>query len=123
MEDSANALDAGMISGGVGRAGRYRKLRRDIAAKHRRPDVIEAAFEISPDFAADIGPALAEGEILAEIGPALRIDHALEQREPVRAARQRIGGMLAEELQRCVSGMLAHPLQHVRRIIRKPVPA
>jgi len=64
-----------------------------------RTDMVEAAPEISPDFAADIGPALAEGEILAEISPGLRIDHALEQCKPVGTSSERIEGVLAEELQ------------------------
>ncbi len=64
-----------------------------------RPDMIEAALKISPDFAADIGPAFAEGKILAQISPALRIDHAFEQCKPVGTSSQRIEGMFAEELQ------------------------
>ena len=67
--------------------------------KHRRTDVIEAAIKISPDFAADIRPALAERKILAEIGPGLRIDHAFEQRKAVGASGEGIGGMFAEKLQ------------------------
>ena len=81
--------------------------------EHRRADMIEAALEIGPDLAADIGPAFAEGKILAEIGSGLRIDHAFEQRKPVRASRQRIERMLAKELQRRIGGMRAHLLEHV----------
>src|ERR1700704_1889763 len=79
------ALNVGMISRGVCCSCRYGrgKLRRDIAVEDGRADMVEAALKISPDFAADIGPALAEGEILAEIGPGLRIDHAVEQCKPV----------------------------------------
>src|SRR3984957_7182153 len=55
------------------------KLRGDIAVIDRRADMIETAFEVSPDFAADIGPAFAERKILAEIGSGRRIDHAFEQ--------------------------------------------
>src|SRR6266478_6859779 len=78
-------LNVGMISRGVccSYGCRRGKLRRDIAVKHRRADMIEAALKISPDFATDIGPAFAKCEILAQISPALRIDHALEQCKPV----------------------------------------
>src|SRR5258708_39850537 len=86
-------------SRGVRRGGSGCKLRGEIAMKHGWTDVIEAALEISPDFAADIGPAFAERKILAEIGPGARIDHALEQREAVGASGERIGGMFAEKLQ------------------------
>ena len=65
--------------------------------------MIEVALEIRPDLAADIGPAFAEGKILAEIGSASRIDHAFEQGKAVGTSRQRIQRMLAEELQRSVS--------------------
>src|SRR6202140_3363499 len=75
--------------------------------------MIETALEGGPDFTADIGPALAESEILAEIGSALRIDHAFEQRKPVGTPRQSIERMLAKELQRCVGRMRAHLLEHV----------
>ena len=81
--------------------------------KHRRADMIEAALKISPDFAADIGPAFAERKILAEISSGLRIDHALEQRKPVGASGERIEGMLLEELQWRVRRMLAHPFKDV----------
>ena len=89
------------------------QLRRDIAVEDGRADMIEAALKISPDFAADIGPAFAEGKILAQISPALRVDHAFEQREPVGTSSQRIEGMFADELQRCVGRMLAHRFEDV----------
>src|SRR5437899_819253 len=73
--------------------------------------MVEAALKISPYFAADIGPAFAEGKILAQISPALRVDHAFEQREPFGTSSQRIEGMFAEELQRCV--VLAHRFEDV----------
>src|SRR5450631_4847234 len=108
-------LNIGMTSRGVCCSDRCRrgKLRRDIAVKDRLADMIEAALKISPDFAADIGPAFAEGEILAEIGPGLRIDHALEQRKPVGTSGERIEGMFAEELQRRIGRMSAHPFKDV----------
>src|SRR5713226_1686694 len=86
-------------SRGVRRGCSRCKLRGEIAMKHGWTDVIEAALEISPDFAADIGPAFAERKILAEISPGLRIDHALEQRKPVAASSERIEGMFVEEPQ------------------------
>src|SRR5262245_49231374 len=48
------------LSGCVRRAGRRSKLRGDFAMEDRRSDMVEAALEIGPDLAADIGPALAE---------------------------------------------------------------
>src|SRR5262249_2757814 len=59
------------------------------------------------------GPALAESEILAEIGAVGRIDHALEQRETILASGELIERMLALELQRRIGGMRTHPLQHM----------
>src|ERR1700749_4775327 len=73
--------------------------------------MVEAALEIEPDFAADISPAFAEREILAEIGFGVRIDHAFEQCETVGTSRERIERMLAKELQRSVGGMRAHLLE------------
>ena len=73
--------------------------------------MIEAALKISPDFAAHVSPALAEGEVLAEIGSVGGVDHAFEQRKPVVTSGQRVMRMLAMELQRCV--MRAHRFQHV----------
>src|SRR4029079_14839979 len=70
----------------------------DVAVEHRRPDVMRRALDLGPDLAADVGPALAEGEVLGEIRPRRRIDHAFEQREAVLARRQRVVRMLAEEL-------------------------
>src|SRR3984893_17510819 len=108
------ALNAWMDSRRIRRRPcRRGKLRGDVAVKDRWPDMIEAALEISPDFSADIGPALAERKILAEIGPTLRIDHALEQGKTVRASCERVEGMFAEELQGCVGWMLAHSFEHV----------
>src|SRR6202165_3427096 len=108
------ALNAWMDSRRIRRRPcRRGKLRGDIAVKDRWPDMIEAALEIGPDFSADIGPALAERKILAEIGPTLRFDHALEQGKTVRASCERVEGMFAEELQGCVGWMLAHSFEHV----------
>src|SRR5579864_2040057 len=50
------------------------ELRRDLAAVDGRTDMVEPALQVGPYFTADIGPALAEGKILAEIGAARRID-------------------------------------------------
>ena len=75
--------------------------------------MIETALEISPDFAAHIGPAFAEGEVLAEISPGCVVDHAIEQCKPVGASGERIDGMFAKKLQRRVSGMLTHFFQDV----------
>src|ERR1700691_1940420 len=101
------------ISRRIGGKRRCGKLRRDIAVIDRRADMIEAALEIGPDFAADIGPAFAERKILAEIGSGRRIDHTFEQRKSIETAGQRVERMLAKELQRCVSRMRAHLLEHV----------
>src|ERR1700738_559015 len=105
--------EAGMNSRDIRSACGCSKLRRDIAMKDRRSDMIEATLEVSPDLAADIGPAFAKGKILAEISPGLRVDHALEQCKPVRASRQFIDGMFTEELQWRVGRMLAHPFEDV----------
>src|SRR4051794_16404413 len=75
--------------------------------------MIEAALKISPDFAADIGPAFAEGEILAQIRPGLRVDHAFEQCKPIGTSCERVQGMFAEEPQWCVVRMLAHRFEDV----------
>src|SRR6476660_7605404 len=74
-------------SGGIRRrhCGRG-KLRGDVAVKDRRADMIEAALKVGPDLAPHIGPALAEGKILAQVGSGLLVDHALEQTEPVRTS-------------------------------------
>src|SRR5450631_1925592 len=77
------------------------KLRRNIAVIDRRADMIEAALQVGPDFAADIGPAFAEREILAEIGSGRRIDHAFEQCKSIGTSGQCVERMLAKELQRC----------------------
>src|SRR6266481_10166255 len=100
-------------SGCICRPCRRGKLRRDITVENGWPNVIEAALEISPDFAADIGPAFAEGKILAQISPALRVDHAFEQCKPVATSSQRIEGMFAEKLQCRVGRMLAHRFEDV----------
>src|SRR3954449_1224335 len=107
---------AGTISSNIGRhCGRRAcgKLQRNVAVEHGRTDMIETALDIGPDFAADIGPALAEREILAEIRPRALVDHAIEQCEPVGTSRERVYGMFAEELQRGVSGMFAHLFQRL----------
>src|SRR5476651_1521577 len=75
--------------------------------------MIETALEVGPYFAANIGPAFAEGEVFAEIGSAARIDHAFEQCKPVGTSRQRIERMFAKKLLRCVVRMPAYPLEHV----------
>src|SRR5438105_5046707 len=90
---------------------RCSKLRRNISVKHRGADMIETALEISPDLTAHIGPAFAEGEVLAEIGPACVVDHAIEQCKPIGTSRERIDGMFTKKLQGCVSGMFAHFFQ------------
>src|SRR4030081_1157310 len=77
-------------SGGIrSRHCRRGKLRRDVAVKDRRADMIEAALKVGPDFAPHIGPAFAEGKILAQIGSGFFVDHALEQAKPVRTSGQR----------------------------------
>ena len=58
--------------------------------------MIQTALEISPDFAAHIGPAFAEGEVLAEISPGCVVDHAIKQCKPVGTSRERIDGMFAK---------------------------
>jgi hypothetical protein len=40
----------------------------------------ELAFGIEPNFAANITPSLAEGEILADIDAGFFVDHAIKQR-------------------------------------------
>lgn len=60
--------------------------------------MVETALDISPDFAADIGPALAEREVLAEISPGALVDHAIEQCEPVGTSRELVYRVFAEEL-------------------------
>ena len=82
--------------------------------------MIEPALQIRPDLAADIGPAFAEGEILAEIGAGRGIDHAFEQGKPVRTSRERIERMFAEELQGRVGRMRGHSLQDLARQIQCP---
>ena len=53
------------------------ELRRQIAAKRHRPNVVKLAVEIGPDLAAHVGPALAESKILAQVSAVLG-DHAFE---------------------------------------------
>src|SRR5579864_4515666 len=78
--DRATPTDASVcISRRIGRQRWNGELRRDIAAEYRRADMIEAALDIGPDLAADIGPASTKRKILAEIGSARWIDHAFEQ--------------------------------------------
>src|SRR5258705_1186313 len=103
-------------SGGIRRrsCSRRGKLRRDIAVKDGRADMIEPALKIGPDLAADIGPASAEGKILAEVSPGLRVDHAFEQCKPVGTSRKLVVGVFAEELQCRVGRMLAHPFEDVK---------
>src|SRR5438128_478796 len=67
------------FSGGACRGRRRRELGGHVAVKDGGSDMIEPAVEIGPDLAADIGPAFAEREILAQIGAGGRIDHAFEQ--------------------------------------------
>src|ERR1700742_1143673 len=73
--------------------------------------MIETPFEIGPDLAAKVGPALAEGKVLAEIGTRCGIDHAFKQREAVAAAGEIVMRMFAEELQRWIGR--AHLLENV----------
>src|ERR1700684_2995999 len=110
---SIDWLATDSISRRIGGKRGCRKLRRDIAVIDRRPDMIEAALEVGPDFAADIGPAFAERKILAEIGSGRRIDHTFEQRKSIGTAGQRVERMLAKELQRCVGRIRAHLLVHM----------
>src|SRR5580698_3950338 len=100
-------------SGCIARLRRACKLRGDVAPKYRWTDMVEAALKIGPDFTADIGPALAESEIFAEIGAGCRIDHAFEQRKAVRASRQCVMRVLAKKLQRRIVRMRAHLLKNV----------
>ena len=65
MRDRRHRHASRGVGGGRRRSG---ELRGDVAAKYRRADMIEPAVEIGPDLAADVGPALAEREILAQIG-------------------------------------------------------
>src|ERR1700742_740457 len=104
-------LATGIISGRIGCGRRRPKLRRHIAVEYRRADMIETTLEITPDLAADIRPALAEREVLAEIGAGRRIDHAFKQREAVAAAGEIVMRMFAEELQRWIGR--AHLLENV----------
>src|SRR6185312_8110234 len=81
------------------------ELRGDVAVEDGGADMIEPALGIGPDLAADLGPALAEAEVLAEIDAGLRLDQALEQREAMRVVGERIlDRMLAPKLQRLVVG-------------------
>src|SRR5580658_3157270 len=86
------------------------ELRRQIAAERHRADVVELAVEIGPDFAAHVGPALAESEILAEIG-AVFVDQTFEQREAVVACVDGIERMVSLITQLRVSG--AHAFQRL----------
>src|SRR3954466_9807304 len=75
--------------------------------------MIETATEVGPNLAADICPALTKGEVFAEISAGSGIDHALEQREPIRIPGEAIVRMFAVKLQRRVLRMRAHSFQHV----------
>src|SRR6201996_2727979 len=90
IRSAKQAIAAPCVSRGIGGAHRRGELRRDVTLEHRRPDVIELAFEVGPDLTAEIGPALAERKVLAEIGAGLGIDHAFEQRETIGTSGQRI---------------------------------
>src|SRR5271169_6369097 len=74
---------------------------------------MEPAAEISPYLATDIGPTLAESEILAQIGTCLPIDHTFEQGKTVWASSKGVARVLAEELQRSVVRMFAHSFENV----------
>src|ERR1700723_963501 len=100
-------------SGCIARLRRACKLRGDVTPKYRRADMVEAALKIGPDFAADVGPAFAESEILAEIGAGRGIDHAFEQRKAVRPSCQCVMRVLAKELQRPIVWMRAHLFEDV----------
>src|SRR5438128_842179 len=50
---------------------------REIAAVHMLPEMIELAFKVDPHLAADIAPEPAEGVLLREIAPGIRIHHAV----------------------------------------------
>src|SRR3984885_525231 len=110
---SVGRLEADSISRRIDGKRGCCKLRRDVAVIDRRADMIEAAFEVGPDFAADIGPAFAERKILAEIGSGRRINHAFEQCKSIGTSGKRVERMLAKELQRCIARMCAHLLEHM----------
>src|SRR4029077_1788590 len=70
----------------------------------------EAACEIGPDLAAHVDPALAEGEILAEVDAGLGIDHAFEECHAVDAAGERVAVVVvAAEAERLMA--LTHFLE------------
>src|SRR5262249_1363098 len=64
--------------------------RAGCATKFSGADMNEPAVGVEPDLAADRAPAATEREILAEVFPGLRLDHAVEQ-SIVIVARRRIG--------------------------------
>ena len=95
-------------------------MRRQVAAKRHRPDMVELAVEVGPDFAAHVGPALAKSEILAQVSAVLG-DHAFEQGKALVARGRGVDRMVALVLQKRI--LRAHSFQRLRRIMRKPVPA
>src|ERR1700722_20072023 len=74
------------------------ELRRQISAKRHRPNVVKLAVEAGPDLAAHVGPALAEGEVLAQVS-AVFGDHAFEQRKAFVACGRGIERVIALVLQ------------------------
>src|ERR1700740_2201896 len=74
------------------------ELRRQVAVKRQRSDMGQPAVEIGPDLAADVGPALAERKILAQIGAVLG-NHAFEQGEAFGACGGTVERMVALLLQ------------------------
>src|ERR1700760_1135232 len=60
----ARCESAVSASGRIGLERRACELRGDIAPENRGADMIERTLKIGPDLAADIGPALAEREVL-----------------------------------------------------------
>ncbi len=85
-----------------------RELRRQIAAERHWADMAQRAPQIGPDFAAHVGPSLAESEILTEIGSILG-NHRLEKRKPLVARRAVLDRMIALVLKLRMTG--AHRLQ------------
>src|ERR1700722_570450 len=86
------------------------KLRRQIAAKRHRPNVVKLAVEVGPDLAAHVGPALAESKIFAQISAVLG-DHAFEQGKAFVACGRGIDRVVALVLQKRI--LRAHFFQRL----------
>lgn len=74
------------------------------------PEMHELAIEIDPDLSAHVAPAPAEGEVLGEVAPGIRIDHAVEE-APVQV-RLRIAGRAIWHV--IELGILLHHRQETR---------